>query len=237
MIRVTTALLCAVLVTASAGTLAAWQRAGGGDAQAAFNRVADAILRLKSARFTVTREGAPAFFDERNGIVFSLAECIYAAPDRASCNIKISFRNGVLQVVRVWVPEGTFQSNPLTQQFARLPPDATFNGSVMFARTGIPDVLRTSVGRPQVVGRERIGNREALHLRGEMGGEKLSTLIPTLSAGEAYPVDLWIDERSAVPQRFRISDSPGNGWLIDISGIDEPITIPTPQVPAPTGNP
>src|SRR5439155_4405197 len=100
------------------------------------NRAADAILRLKSAQFTLTREGAPAFLDEKAGITFTVAQCAYAAPDRVSCNVKVSSKTGtVLQLTRVWVPEGTFQSNPLTRQFGKAPPDASFNGVVLFART------------------------------------------------------------------------------------------------------
>ena len=86
------------------------------------NRAADALLKLKSAQFTLTREGAPAFLDEKSGITFTAAQCSYAAPDRVSCNVKVSSKSGtILQLTRVWVPEGTFQSNPLTRQFGKAP--------------------------------------------------------------------------------------------------------------------
>src|ERR1044071_13474 len=110
------------------------------------NAAADAIFKLKSAQFTLTREGAPAFLDEKTGITFTAAQCLYAMPDRVSCNVKVSSKNGtVLQLTRVWVPEGTFQSNPLTRQFGKAPADANFNGVVLFARTGIPEILKTAV--------------------------------------------------------------------------------------------
>src|ERR1700741_3753578 len=86
--------------------------------QVQLNRAADAVLALKSTRFSVKREGTPAMLDEKNGITFTLAECMYAAPDRVSCDVKVTLKNGtVLQLTRVWVPEGTFQSNPLSRQF------------------------------------------------------------------------------------------------------------------------
>ena len=62
--------------------------------QAHLNRAADAVLRLKSAQFTLTREGAPAFLDEKNGVTFTAAQCSYAAPDRVSCNVKVSSKTG-----------------------------------------------------------------------------------------------------------------------------------------------
>ena len=71
-----------------------------------------------------------------------------------SCNVKVALKNGtILQLTRVWVPEGTFQSNPLTRQFGKAPADANFNGAVLFAKTGIPDILRTAVQKAQVVGK------------------------------------------------------------------------------------
>ncbi len=74
-----------------------------------------------------------------------------------------SLKNGtILQLTRVWVPEGTFQSNPLTRQFGKAPADANFNGVVLFAKTGIPEILRTAVQKTQVVGQRddsRTGKR------------------------------------------------------------------------------
>ena len=142
------------LVLLALGTILSAQ-AGRGRAspQDQLNRVADAILALKSTRFSLKREGTPAFLDEKNGITFTAAECFYAAPDRVSCNVKVSLKNGtILQLTRVWVPEGTFQTNPLTRQFGKVPADSNFNGVLLFARTGIPEILRT-VGSEGASGR------------------------------------------------------------------------------------
>jgi hypothetical protein len=57
----------------------------------------------------------------------------------------------------------------------------------------------------------------------------------TLKLELTYPVDLWMDEKSAAPAQIHITEPEGNGWLIDLSGTDEPISIPTPQLPPPPG--
>jgi len=220
-----------------------WQQrgtaAGAGSVQSTLNRTADAILALKSTRFALKREGTPAFLDEKNGITFTNADCLYAAPDRVSCNVKVSLKNGtVLQMTRVWVPEGTFQSNPLTRQFAKMPADANFNGVLLFARTGIPDVLRTSVQKAQIAGRESDQNRDSLRLKGEVSGAKLIPFMgAVVKADVNYPVDLWIDEKSSAPLQLHVTEPDGNGWLIELSGADEPVDIPTPQVPPPVARP
>src|SRR5215475_10090955 len=141
----------------------------GAAVQSYFNKTADAILALKSGRFSIKREGTPAVLDEKNGVTFTAADCDYAAPDRVSCNIKVALKNGnILQLTRVWVPEGTFQSNPLTKQFGKVPPDSNFNGAVLFAKSGIPDILRTGVQKGQAVGSDKIDNHDTVHLKGEV---------------------------------------------------------------------
>ncbi len=197
------------------------------------NRAADALLKLKSAQFTLTREGTPAFLDEKNGITFTVAQCSYAAPDRVSCNVKVSSKGGtILQLTRVWVPEGTFQSNPLTRQFGKAPADSSFNGTALFARAGIPEILQTSVQKTQVVGTEKIRDKSTLHLKGEVRGDKLKPLMgSTVKPELMYPVDLWMEEPSADAVRVHITEPIGNGWLIELFATNEPIEIPTPKFP------
>jgi hypothetical protein len=213
--------------------------ASGNAVQSFLNRTAEAVLALKSTRFSLKREGTPAVLDAKNNITFTAADCAYSAPDRVSCNVKVALKNGtILQLTRVWVPEGTFQSNPLTRQFGKAPADANFNGVLLFARTGIPEILKTRVQKAKVVERETLENRQALHLQGEVSGETLNPLVgSTLKADVMYPVDLWTEETSAIPVRLHITEPEGNGWLIELFGTNEPVDIPTPQVPPPAPKP
>ena len=199
------------------------------------NAAADAVLNLKSTQFSLKREGTPAFLDEKNGITFTLAECSYAAPDRVSCNVKISLKNGnILQLTRVWVPEGVFQTNPLTRQFGKAPADASFNGAALFAKTGIADILRTATRNPRLVGKEKLRGKDTLHLKGEVSGEKLNPLVgSTLKPDFMHPVDMWMEEKSSRPVQVHVSEPEGNGWLIELFAMDEPVDIPTPKLPPP----
>src|SRR3954470_8809180 len=145
--------------------------------QSYLNRTADAVLALKSTRFSIKREGTPAVLDAKTNITFTAADCVYSAPDRVSCNVKVALKNGsIVQLTRVWVPEGTFQSNPLTRQFAKMPADTNFNGTLLFARTGIPDILRSGVQKAQIAGKEKVQGLDTVHLKGEVSGEKLNPL-------------------------------------------------------------
>jgi hypothetical protein len=204
------------------------------------NQTADAILALKSARFTLKREGAPVFLNEKKKITFTSAACAYSAPDRVSCNVKVQLKNGsIVKVKRVWVPEGAFQTNPMTQEMGKAPPESKFNPVLLFAATGIPEVLRTGFQNGQVVGKEKIQNQDAIHLKGDVSGDKLNPLAgSTLKPELAYPVDLWIDEKSAIPARLHVTESAGNGWLVELSGANEPVHIPPPKhPPSPSSKP
>ena len=202
--------------------------------QSQLNRAADAVLKLKSAQFTITREGTPAFLDEKTGVTFTTAQCLYAAPDRVSCDVKITSKTGtVLQLTRVWVPEGTFQSNPLTRQYVKVPPDAVFNGALLFAKTGIPEILQNGVAKPQLAGNETVREKNTLHLKGEVKGDRLVPFMgPIFTADQLYPVDLWMEEQTANPVRMHVTEPGGNGWMIDLFAVNTPVDIPTPQVPA-----
>ena len=227
-----------VFTTIVAAALVATPRAQGGRGratpQAQLSRAADAVLNLKSATFTIQREGTPAFLDEKTGVTFTTAQCIYAAPDRVSCDVKITSKTGtVLQITRVWVPEGTFQSNPLTRQYVKVPPDSVFNGALLFARTGIPEILRTGVANPQAAGNETLREKNTLHLKGEVKGERMIPFMGAmLQADQMYPVDMWMEEQTANPVRLHVTEPAGNGWLIDLFSINTPVDIPTPKVPA-----
>ena len=237
-----TILLLLWVLVSSVGVRGAQQPNPGGGTGAIqdyLNQTANAILALKSARFVLKREGAPVFLDEKKKITFTSATCAYSAPDRVSCNVKVSLKNGtIVKVKHVWVPEGAFQSNPVTQELAKSPADA-FNPVHLFAATGIPEVLRTGFQNGQVVGKEKIQNRDAIHLRGEVSGEKLNPLAASmLKPEQGYPVDLWIDEQSANPARLHITESEGNGWLVELFGANEPDHVPSPKrTPSPSSKP
>jgi hypothetical protein len=220
-------------VLAASGTADGVQKPASAAAlQDQLNRAASAILGLKSTKFRVKREGPPAVLDEKNQITFTDADCAYAAPDRVSCNVKVALKQGtILQLTRVWVPEGTFQSNPLTKQFGKAPADATFNGVLLFAKTGIPDIMRTGVQKVQLVGTEQVQNQNTLHLKGEVAGAKLTPFISTIKPDGTYPVDLWIDEKTAMPTQLHVTEPDNSGWQIELFGINDPVDIPTPQIP------
>jgi hypothetical protein len=42
-----------------------------------------------------------------------------------------------------------------------------------------------------------------------------------------------MEDQSANPVRIHVTEPAGNGWLIELSAVNEPVDIPTPKVPEP----
>jgi hypothetical protein len=80
-----------------------------------------------------------------------------------------------------------------------------------------------------MVGTETVEDVETFHLKGEADGEKLSVLTAgALDAGTLYPVDVWIDAANYYVARIHVVEPDGNGWLIDLFAINEPVEIKAP---------
>ena len=190
---------------------------------------AQAVLAMKSAQFTLTREGAPAVLDPQTGTTFTEAAGQYQAPDRVSAKVKVTLFGSVVEVEMRWLPEGNFVSNPLTGQFEAAPAGAAFDGAALFKEGGIPAVLKDKLQNPKLVGEEKVEDVETYHLSGEADGEELSALTAgALTSGTMYPVDVWIEKATSNLVRVHIAEPGGDGWLIDLFDVDQPVEIKAP---------
>jgi hypothetical protein len=193
------------------------------------DRAAQAVLAMTSAKFTLVREGAPAVLDPQTNTTFTEASGQYQAPDRVSATLKVSVLGNVVSIEMLWLPEGNYVSNPFTGAFGEAPAEAQFNGAALFKADGIPAVLSDGLQNTTLVGAETIEDVETLHLSGEADGAKLAPLTAgALAAGTLYPVDVWIETATANLVRLHITEPDGNGWLIDVFDIGQPVDIKTP---------
>jgi len=189
----------------------------------------DAVLALKSARFTILREGPPAVFNAETGMGFTEAAGEYQAPDRVSAKVKVTLFGNVLQIEIFWLPDGTFISNPLTHQLEAAPADLGIDAAAMFTPEGIPAVLKTGIQNTTLVGYETVEDISAIHIRGEADGAVLSPLMAgALVSGTLYPVDVWVEKSTYNLVRFHVDESDGNGWMIDLFDFNAPIEIQKP---------
>ncbi len=189
----------------------------------------DAVLAMTSAKFKLTREGAPAALDAQSNMTFSEVTGEYQAPDRVSAQVKVTVFGSVLEIQLLWLPEGDYMSNPLTGQMGPLPANTAFNGAALFQAGGIPAVLKGGIQNPTLVGTETVEDAVAYHFSGTADGAVLSPLTAgALTAGTLYPVDIWVEKDTFNLVRFHIAEPDGNGWLIEVYDINVAVDIQAP---------
>jgi len=197
--------------------------------QERLERGAQAMLDMQSAKFKLIREGEPASLDPTLGLTFSEASGAYQAPDRVEATIKVGLLGNVIEIQMLWLPEGDFMTNPLTQTFLPTPPELSFDVAALFSPEGFPQILRDGIQQAAFVGSESLEGSEVDHLQGEADGATLAPLTAgALSPGILYPVDVWIETASGNVLRVHITEPNDNGWLIDLFEIDVPVEISTP---------
>jgi hypothetical protein len=189
----------------------------------------DAVLAMKSAKFTITREGAPAVLDATTNMTFTEVNGEYQAPDRVSARVKVTLFSNVFEIRLLWLPEGNYMSNPLTNRMEPLPANTAFNGAALFKPEGIPAVLKGGIQNPILVGMETIDSVIVYHFSGTSDGAVLSPLTAgALTPGTSYPVNIWTAKASSDIVRFHIAEPDGNGWQIEVYEINVPVEILAP---------
>jgi Protein of unknown function (DUF1396). len=189
----------------------------------------DAVLAMKFAKFTITREGAPAVLEPTSNLSFTEVTGEYQAPDRVSAKAKVTIFGSVVEIRLLWLPEGNFMSNPLTQRMDALPDNLAFNGAALFLPAGIPAVLKGGIQNPILVGMETIDNVIVYHFSGTADGAVLSPLTAgALTPGTLYPVNIWVAKSTFNIVRFHIAEPDGNGWQIEVYDINVPVEILAP---------
>ncbi|MFQ5943890.1 MAG: LppX_LprAFG lipoprotein [Anaerolineales bacterium] len=193
------------------------------------DRAAQAMLTMNSAKFQVIRQGTPAVLDPSTGITMTEATGQYQAPDRVSASIKVNLMGNVVEIQMLWLPEGNYVSNPLTQAFEPAPAETGFDGAELFSPEGMPGMLQDALQNVVLVAEEAIEGRQAYHLQGEADGESLASVTAGGLASEImYPVDIWLDVLESHVVRIQITEPDDNGWLVDFFDIDVPVEIQAP---------
>ncbi len=189
-----------------------------------------AMLDMKSARFSLVREGEPIQLDPAGGMSFNEASGEYQAPDRVRATVKVKILASVVNIEVYWLPEGVFISNPLTQKIVPANTNLGIDGAALFGADGMPKVLAAGIEDPVRIGAEDIEGVATIHIRGESDGAVLAPVTAgSLQSGTLYPVDVWVDSSTFIPVRMHVTESETDGWLIDLYDIDGDITVQLPQ--------
>ncbi len=200
-------------------------------------RSAGAMQAITSLHFVFQRDGAPAFVDAEQTLIFRRAEGDYAAPDRVQAVVKVLAGSFVVEVQTVAIGDKQWMTNLLTGQWERLPAGWGLSPASFFdAESGIPHLLAegmdiTALQGPLAV--EGLGN-ELWLLQGETTGEQLGAMSGGLIPPGRVEVQAWIDSISYRIRRLqlRLPDTdPADPtiWLLEFGDFDQPVEIQPPN--------
>lgn len=199
-------------------------------AEEVLNSASEKMASVSSLQFSLERQGDPAVIDLgllQPGLVSAAG--VYQSPDQVHATLRLDMGGSVSEGEVLWATDGTFAKlPPLMPNFTSFDLGDAFNAPGIFsAETGLPGIL-TQLENPTMVGEEDVDGVATYHVSGQANGENLTGLTGAPLAEGAATVDVWVAKDTNYVVRAQVTESDGNGWLLDFFGFDEPVEIPTP---------
>ena len=183
-----------------------------------------AMGAVQTARFEMTRSGAPVTFD---GLEFESAVGRYAAPASAEAVLLVRVGDIAAELGTISVGERTWLTNPATGRWEELLPGTGFNPAVLFDPSLGWVALLGDLGDVSFVATE--GGRH--HLAATVPAARVEALTAGLAAGQSVPMDLWLDTATGHIVRLEFStvgEAGSSDWVITLSGFGESVQIEPP---------
>lgn len=202
------------------------------DPQEVLADASQAMASAQSLQFAMQRQGEPKPL--QLGLLTAnlvAADGAYQAPDQIHAAVRLDMSGTVTEAEVLWLPDGSYvKMAPLFPDFTEFEIGAAMDAPAMFSsETGIPHILAT-LENPTLVGTEDLDGVQTHHINATANGEDLTGLTGVPVAAGGATVDIWVEQDTNQVVRLQVTESDGNGWLIDFFGYDEPV-----EMPAPTG--
>ncbi len=186
---------------------------------------AEVMVEVSSARFDMTRDGAPVTVQ---GMVFDGAVGEYQAPDAARAILRMRAGDLALEVGTISVGERTWVTNPLTGAWEELAQGTGFNPAVIFdADRGWRPLLVTDITDAEFLGTDGGTHR----VRVTVSGQRIEVLTAGIAESQPVPLTIEIDAATGHIERlsFATQGPEGeSGWVIELSAYDAAVDIGPP---------
>jgi len=195
-----------------------------------------AMQALESLHFVFERDGAPAFVDAEQSLVFRRAEGDFAAPGRMRATVKILVAGFVAEVQVISVGEKQWMTNLLSGQWEEVPAGWGLDPAAFFdSQTGIPYLMAHGLTATKLEGPVEMEELEGSywHLSGETAGEQVASMSGGLIPPGQVEVEAWIDPATYLIHRVHLllpesdPEEPME-WVIEFGAFDEPVEIEAP---------
>ena len=189
---------------------------------------------VSSFHFLLERSGAPAFIDTDSYLAFRRAEGDFQSPDRARATVRVIGPGVVAEVDSVSIAESQWETNALSGEWQKLPPNWGFNPASLFDQSiGIQSILESDLQDLELRGFEELDvlpGKLLYALTGRLAGERLHRLSYGMIGPEDLEIVLWIAPQSFELHRMTIvhqqlGQSEETFWTLDFWDFNQPIYI------------
>lgn len=202
-----------------------------GDALA---RAAQRLADTQSAHFTLEVDGT-TYIDEGETIQLLSAEGDLLRPDRVRASFDASLRGlATVTINLITVGDQNWTTDLVTGDWVTAPAEIGYDPRVLFdEQTGLGPVLLQATN-PETVGDEEINGRDATHVRATVSQEVIGPVTAGTMGGSEVVIEVWVDRETGDALRATVAEQPNPDtddpatWTLDLSRINEPVTIEPP---------
>jgi hypothetical protein len=192
------------------------------------------MAQTQSLRFHLGVEGV-TYIDLAKTIQLLEANGELERPDRVHARFKIKIVPGVTITTEIISISGeSWATDIITGKWTKAPEEFTYDPTVLFDDQGGVGPVMNKVDNPQIVGMEKVGDKEAYHITGTATEEVVGPVTSETMHGSPVAVDLWIDTTSFDLLRVKLAEpaSPDNSnpatWTLDLLDQNKQIDIEPP---------
>jgi len=193
-------------------------------------RSADAMSAVDTARFEMSRSGAPVSV---SWLEFDSAIGVYRAPDEAKAVLRGKAADVTVEAGTISIGDVSWLANPLTGTWDFFPPDVAFNPATVFDDDVGWRAVLLDLGEAAYGGPADEGGEGRWVVTGVIPPERIATLTVGLVESQEVPVEMMIDPATFLLRRVEFSTVGADGasdWVITLSEFGEPVSIEPPDV-------
>ena len=198
----------------------------------AMSQVVAQLLALESASFTLDHlEGSTILVP---GVLMTKVSGEVSIPGRFSVTVEAEseFPKSYIEISIITIDDTAYMTDILSGRWNQISAD-----SLPFNLSGLGQTLADiveAVQEPTVIGQERLGDLDTLHIKGQIASEDLSELVPGAGQGFTVQLELWLDQSQGLLQQVHIigrvvpTDKTNTLRQLTLEDINQPVVIEPP---------
>ena len=196
--------------------------------------IGQATQAAQSLHFAIELTGKPVKADTSGLFNLNSMEGDLKRPDGVLAVLQLSGAAGVAEIRSVSLAGKQYITNPITRQWACLPPGVALDPVVLFDPTkGVEYLLQQELTDVSMVGSEELDGRPHYHLKGSLPAAPLQVISLGLLGAGPVSVELWADQASLRATRLVLVDTATDPaepstWSVLFSDYDKTVEVREP---------